>query len=417
MQAREWLGETMRIVIVGTSAASYSTLVTLRESGFEGAVTCISRDTVPFYSRIPLPDIISGRRDLESLAIGNARDVQPVVMMMGRDVEAIRPANREVVLSGGRTVAYDRLVLCPGASAKMPPGGISGPGVFTLRNSEDAFAIKAWAAGSRRALIVGGGQVSLKTAAALRKTGIEVQMVVKSSRILSQMLDNDGAAIVADVLIRNGVSIRAGRDVVAVERRSGRPVAALLDDGSSAPCDMVIYGKGTVANTAFLGGSGVETRRGIITNGLMETSVPGIYAAGDVVEAPDFFYAKLQNSAIWPEAVRQGQVAAHAIMGIDDRYEGSIPRNVSEVFGLPFASVGLTEQRPGCEVVSDMMPGRYVKAVFEDGRLMGAIMVGNVNQAGIIQWLIRSRRQIRPGLDVFSLPHLYQRAPYLQLRD
>ncbi|HSO18925.1 MAG TPA: FAD-dependent oxidoreductase, partial [Desulfosarcina sp.] len=190
---------------------------------------------------------------------------------------------------------------------------------------------------------------------------------------------------------------RVGIEVRAFEG-DGRVRRALLSDGTRMDCDMVIIGKGVLPALSFVPRDRVDVDLGIVVDAHMETSVSGIYAAGDVAEFIDIARDTRWVNAIWPEAVMQGRIAGINMAGRRVAYRGSLSRNVIRIFGLDVMTAGVVNpaESDGCEVMAEASPRRrtYRKLVFREDRLVGMVMVGDIEQGGLLMNLIQSLRPV-----------------------
>jgi len=308
-------------------------------------------------------------------------------------------------------IRFEKLLIAPGASPVKPDiPGIEAAGVYTLRTIEDAEKISAGAKGKQKALLLGGGLVSLKAAYALHKLGLKTTLVVSSRRILSQMLDEKGASLVADVLEENGLEILLGRDAVAIEDDDGIK-RVTLDDGGELKADLVIVGKGVKPATSFLQGSGIAVENGLPVDKLLQTNLPDIYGAGDAILCRDLLLTRQVNNALWPNATEQGSIAGANMSGEELPYRGSMRMNATEFFGLPVIAAGLVavqektekSKENGLEFYEVQSPRygknknrRYLKLVFQEDRLVGYIAIGENRKAGMLTSLITSCRPLSP---------------------
>ncbi len=171
----------------------------------------------------------------------------------------------------------------------------------------------------------------------------------------------------------------------------------MLSDGVKVQCDAVVIAIGVTPNKGLVDGTGIKANRGILTDSHMETSVPGIYAAGDVAEAADMLSGEKKVTPIWPNAYLQGRYAGFAMCGSDKKFPGSIPMNSIEFYGIPTVSIGIANPpETGFEVLArlDLKKKLYRKLVFRDGILEGAVLVGFIERSGILSGLIRNRINI-----------------------
>jgi NAD(P)H-nitrite reductase large subunit len=296
------------------------------------------------------------------------------------------------VLADGREIHYDALVIATGARAKeLQVPGADLPGVFTLRGSEDLDAIQASAQPGRRAIVLGGGNVGLQTSEALLERGLGVTVVFRSSHLLSQMVDAEAGRRTAALFAAHDVVLRPGRDVVEIVGE-GSVSAVRLDDGELVPADLVIVGKGITPNVEWLATSGVQVRRGVVADRSGRTSVPAVFAAGDCTETVDPLSGDTAVAGIWPVAYEMGRAAGSAAVGVERPSAGALRLNASRFFGQTIVSIG--------EVREDRLPQAqaqvleetgdvYRKLVYRGDRLVGALLYGDISQAGEFYRLYR----------------------------
>jgi NAD(P)H-nitrite reductase large subunit len=239
--------------------------------------------------------------------------------------------------------------------------------------------------------ILGGGLIGLRDGYALAARGLKVKMIVKSSRVLSQMLDEESSAMVQERLQEHGIEIRTGRDAVEILGK-GSVEGIMLDNGEKIDCQMVIIGKGVDPNVGLVSSTGIEVKEGIVADENMRTSVPDIYVAGDVAETFDISRGKRAINAIWPCAFEQGRIAGLNMAGQEAKYVGSFRMNSLDIYGLPAVSMGVTRPNgDGLQEVTRRTRDTYRKLVLEDGRIVGAILVGQIQKAGFLSTLLRKK--------------------------
>ncbi len=395
----------MRYVILGNSAAGLAAAEAIRRRDPRGEVVIVSEEPHPPYCRVLTSNLLAGDVDEEGILfrdpeIYDRLDLQP---LLGERAEEVDTARCEVRLSGGRKVRYDRLLVATGSSPKrIGAPGDDLPGVGGLRTLDDARGFLARAEPGKTALVIGGGLVSCKAAEALVKRGMRVIVAVTSPQLLSQMLPSDEASPVMDGAHTAGVEVRTGRSVAEVLGSPGTGVSeVILDDGERFPCRCVVVGKGVTPNIDMLGSSGVKVDWGVIVNERMETSVPGIFAAGDVAEAPDALTGGLSTNAMWPNALSQGTVAGENMAAGRAVHPGGLSINTGTFFGVPAVSVGILRQVDEDEVVvkrgGRRSPGRR-RFVIRDGRIIGYLSVGTIELAGLFH------HAVREGLGFGDLP-------------
>jgi NAD(P)H-nitrite reductase large subunit len=293
-----------------------------------------------------------------------------------------------LVLDNGAELTFDRLILATGArAAELSIPGADLAGVFVLRSFEDLEAISDWCSGSSpkpRAVVLGGGNVGLQACEAFLARGLRVTVVATSPHLLSQMVDAEVGRRLADLFRAHGADVCTGRDAVEV-LGSGRVEAVRLDNGELLAADLVLVAKGIVPNVEWLRGSGIRIGRGISVDLSGRTSVPGVFAAGDCAEAPDPLTSRLLLSGIWPVAYEMGRAAGSTAVGMELVSAGALRMNASRFFGESIISVG--EVRPErlegahAEIQIDREDA-YRKLVYHKGRLAGAVLYGDIADAG-----------------------------------
>jgi len=394
-----------RYLVVGSSAAGVGAIEAIRRADREGAITVVSDEESRPYSRCLLSYAISGRLDEGALRYrpDSFFEDMKVDALLGRKVVSVEPTDRQVVLDDGLKLEFDALLMATGASPSVPseiPAGLDG--VLVLRTLADARLIIERIPAARRAVVLGGGLVGMKAAFALAKRGLAVTVIVRSRHVLSQMIDPDAAQIVMTRLRENGIETLVECDIEGVDSREGR-IAGVRAGDRDIPCDFLVAAKGVQPNMAPVAGTTVLTRRGVVTNERMETSVPGIYAAGDVAETLDVATGRTAVNALWTCAVQQGKVAGANMAGLERVYDGSLAMNSINFPGADLISFGLVRPRPddGCEIMTDSRPlaGVYKKLVLKDGLLKGIILVNRIDNAGVLLSLLGRR------LDISSYAH------------
>lgn len=392
----------MCYVIIGNSAAGIFAAEAIRGLDRTGRIDILTDENYPAYARCLTSYYLTGQWNDEQMFIRPvdfyARN--NLYLHTGQKVVKIEPEKRRVHTASGEIFNYDKLLIATGASPAIPEiPGVRNKGVFGLRTLADAKGILSYAAPGNHAVVVGGGFVSLKAAYALLKAGLSVTCIISSGQILSQMLDADAAAIVAEVLTARGLTVKYHTDVAKILSREEDTLEKVvsgvqLTNGEELPADVVIIGKGVTPNTGFLAGSGIKTDYGIPVNEFLQTNLPDTYAAGDVAQGYDILSGQLKVNAIWPNAAEQGTIAGRNMAGADTSYPGSIGMNSADFFGLSIIAAGQTRAREedGYEIVK-LSPGKnlYRRLVFKDDTLAGYIMVGDTAKAGFLTALIKEK--------------------------
>ena len=253
---------------------------------------------------------------------------------------------------------------------------------------------------ARTAVVIGAGLIGLKTALALRQRGLEVAIVEKMPGIMPLQLDETASSILAAKITGLGVRVFTSAEVKAVQAVDGKVTGVVSDHGFLA-ADMVIVAVGVRPNVTLARGAGLTVQRGIVTNEFLETSVAGIYAAGDVAEVNDLLTGEPVVPAIWPAAVEQGRFAAFNMAGERVAYDGATAMNSVEIAGVPLISVGAISAGSGAQVLSRQSGDTYRKIVLHGKTARGALFLGDIRPAGVIANLVLRHAEVNE-LDLFS---------------
>ncbi|KGK81257.1 pyridine nucleotide-disulfide oxidoreductase [Desulfosporosinus sp. HMP52] len=394
----------MRYLIIGNSAAGIFAAETIRGLDSIGKITMISKEDCLPYSRCLTSYFIGKEISEEGMYIRN-KDfyTQTGIDFIGGNVERVDPDSRCVWLDNGEKVNYDKLLIATGASPFSPPlEGSDMEGVFQLRTSADAKAIAEFAPKVKTAVVMGAGLVGLKGAHGLHELGIKVTVVGSAPYLMRYSTDPESSEVLIKLLEKDGYRIllntKAER-ILGEKNSNGRMSVSgvVLNTGEHISCQMVLKAIGVRPNVQLVEGSGVFVNKGIVVDDEMETYVKDIYAAGDVAEADDFLTGEKSVSALWPTATEQGIIAGCNMAGLKRRYRGSLALNSAVICGVGLISAGIMNLPPGEGLVLKAVEPKksfYRKFVIKDGRLIGMIMVGNIEGAGILSSLIRKKAKV-----------------------
>jgi len=401
----------MRYLIIGNSAAGNAAAAAIRRFDRTGEVLILSAESHSSYYRPLIPHLIDGTKSGDDLVRDPLHTPPDVTVRLNCRVTAVDPAAKTVALADGESLSYDRLLLATGSTPIKPDiPGLDGPGVFTLRTWDDALAIRRAAEGKRHALILGGGRVGMKSAFALRALGLEVTVVELLNRIVPQQLDEVGASIFAAFIEKAGIRLRLGQTFREVVHGGEKLTGAVLEDGTHLPADLIVVGTGVRANVELAQAAGLAVGRGVQVDEHMRTSAPDIYAAGDVVETTDAVTGETIVSGIWTNAVGMGACAGENMAGGERTFAAAFNLlNAMELGGLPVISVGLIHppEEEGYQVHAVRRGDTYRKLVLKEGRLVGLILIGEIERAGVLQTLIREHADVTPFRDRLLSPRFH----------
>ena len=376
----------MRYVVIGASAAGISGAKTLRELDKNAEIVLISKDE-NVYSRCILHHYISSHRVVDALNFTGKEffEENNITWMKGLEVKALNDKEQTLELSNGETLSYDKLLVCSGASAFIPPvpGLREGNNVVGLRNLDDAILIKEQAKKVKNVVVLGAGLVGIDAVSGLLGQGLNISLVEMSNKILPLQLDKHASDVYEKKFIEEGVSLKL--DVKAEKLlldENNNPKALVLNTGEEVPCELVIVATGVRSNVAFMENSNVECDRfGLIIDAKGQTNIENIYGAGDVTG----------RNPIWPTAVKEGIIAAHNMLGkemVMTDFFGS--KNTMNFVGIATMSLGMVEPADETYIVETKVEdNNYKKIIHKDGKIYGAIIQGDLSYAGVLTQLIK----------------------------
>jgi NAD(P)H-nitrite reductase large subunit len=377
----------MEYTIIGGGIAAYAALKAIRDLDRESRVTVVSAEEHCFYYRPMTPLVVKGDRERDEILY--AGDLPDFHTIHDR-ATGLDPATGIITLAHGGPLAFERLLIATGSSPVIPKiKGISKDNVYLLRTLADAEKLREGAKAAKRAVIIGGGLVGIKKAVALHRSGLAVTVIEEQEEILLPRLDREGAAMVAEKLRREGITILTGEGVVEIDE-PGRAVT--LASGTVLAADLVCVAVGVRPNLEWLAGSGLAIEQGLVVDRRMRTSAEHIYAAGDVVQTRDLVTGKSMVSALWTNAVAMGRTAGLNMAGGKMDYPGSLEiMNATEIEHLAMISVGdINPAGSGYEIATRRRPDSYRKLVFRNAALVGAVFLGDIENAGVYTALIKS---------------------------
>ncbi len=386
-----------RYLILGAGAAGISAAEKIRERRKEAELTVVSRENNMPISPVALPEYIEGSISKDELFLWDRSYVEENGIELMLNSEAIRIDHRDnsVILANGKSLSFERLLIATGAKPILTPDLLRKDRVFALRTLEDAEGIIRCA--KERVIIYGAGAIAIKAAVALRRRGVEV-IVICRSRVLRRLFDDDLCGEINCQLVANGVKIVGSCEFNSC---SSDKKALVGDEEVSYDCIVAAMGVKPSFPPLNNGAIGLGRTGGIAVDDCMQTTVPGIYAAGDCVETLDITTGKRGVMALWPPAAEEGKVAAINMIGESATYAGTLPSNVIEVFGNSFVTMGsLTGHKLN-------LPGRdgSIRLTTRGGKIVGCQMVGDVEGAGAFASFIRNQTRVSDLKRLGILPY------------
>lgn len=364
----------MKIVIIGNGIAATSAATKIREFDASCEITMLSDENTPFYSRPRLLDYLAGKVSFEQITIKSEQwyNKLNIELVSGAKVFSITPQENKIITSKG-DISYDALLVASGASAATPP--FFRPdlkNVFRLRTKEDADRIIAATENARTVAIIGGGLLGIETGFALTSRGLTTTVIEIADRLLPMQLDAESSLLLKASLEEKGLRFLTGKQTAALDADQ-EGLCITCTDATVLRADIIVVSAGIRPNVGFLEGSGVNVGRGIIVDEKLRTNIGNIYAAGDCAEFRSTLYG------IWPAAKEQGEIAGAIIAGQDAVYNGSIMSAKLKVVGIEVASIGDIAVGLGTRTESQREGSSFRKLFYENGRLKGAIFIGDTS--------------------------------------
>ena len=388
-----------RVVIVGAGLAGARAAEALRKDGFEGSITIIGEEPERPYIRPPLSKgYLRAERGRDDLYVHPADfyTEQQIDLLRSLTVQAIAAASRELVLGDGRRLPFDRLLIATGARPRsLPVEGADLPGVLTFRTLADADMLRNAAAQAERVVVIGSGWIGSEVAASLRMLGRRVVLIGPEAVPLERVLGTEIGGIYRDLHLEHGVDLRPG---VTVQRIVGseRVSAVETSNGERVTADLVVVGIGVQPRTELAVAAGLAVGDGIEVGASLETSVPGIFAAGDVASAWHPFYEQRLRSEHWANARFQGSTAGRSMLGGTAAYD-RIPYFYSDQYDLAMEYTGHGSPSDRLVVRGTIADREFIAFWLRDDRVVAGMNANIWDVAKPIEALIRSGAVVDAG--------------------
>ena len=367
------------VVIVGAGAAGNAAAEMLRRLGYEGRITMIGAEPGVPYDRPNLSkDYLAGDAPEEWIPLRQREfyDDHAITLLSGAKVNRVDPGGRRLTLDYGPPVAFDRLLLATGADPlRLDVPGSGRAHVHYLRSLADCRAIIAAAARAPRAVVIGASFIGLEVAASLRKRGLEVRVVGRQAHPLERGLGPELGAAIQALHESQGVVFHLGTTVTAIGEDT-----VTLESGAAIPAELVVIGIGVRPNVALAEHAALAMDRGVAVSEYLETSVPGIFAAGDIARWPDPHTGERIRVEHWVVAERQGQVAARNMLasrdGSDRERFDALPFFWSKHYDMSVRYVGHAERWDEVAIDGDLSAGDATVSYRAGGRPLAVATVG-----------------------------------------
>lgn len=396
-------------LILGAGPAGVIAAETIRKHAPGDAITIVGDEREPPYSRMAIPYLLMGKVGESGTYLRKSAShfADLNIKLLQATVKRVDSAGRSVTLDSGEAIKFDSLLIATGSHPVQPPiPGIDSAGVHTCWTMADARAIMALATKGSRVLQLGAGFIGCIIMEALAARAVHLSVVEMGDRMVPRMMGATAGGMIRDWCETKGVEVFTGTRVEAIE--AGKPMQVRLSNGKTVLADLVISAAGVRPAIGFLENSGITCLLGVLTDEHLQSSVAGIYAAGDCAEAFDKVSGKTIVSAIQPNAAEQARVAALNMVAFARgqtpaaELKGVTQVNVLDTLGLISSSFGEWQGVAGGQQVelTDKVAGRHLSLQFKDDVLVGCNSVGWTQHVGVMRGLVEGQVKLGGWKDV-----------------
>ncbi len=387
----------MQHVIIGNGPAGVIAAETIRKHRSQDRIILIGDEPEPPYSRMAIPYLLHGNINEHGTYLRKKADhfaALKIEQVVGR-VKQLDGNAHTVTLEDGSTLAFDKLLVATGSVPARPPiPGIDSPGVYNCWTLADARKIMGSAQKGTRVLQMGAGFIGCIILEALAVRGVQLTVVEMGERMVPRMMGEGAGNMIRHWCESKGITVHTGARVDAITPvRGSAALRVTLSNGSELEVDVIISATGVKPNIGFIKDSGIPCAAGILVDPSMQTSIAGVYAAGDCAEAFDPATGKTVVSAIQPNAAEQARCAGLNMAGHPTVQRGVTQINVLDTLGLISTSFGQWEGVPGGQHVelTDAEAYQFIRLEFDGDRLVGANTIGRTEHVGVLRGLIESK--------------------------
>lgn len=405
----------MKIAIVGNGICGVTAAKFISENSPGTNISIFTDEEYNYYPRPLLDKLLSGTIGLNQLFLYNDEwyKKRGIEVYLRNKVLDIDLSSKKLKTGQNGLRDYDRVLLTTGASPFVPAiEGIDSGEVFTYRNINDVLRIREFARGKKRSVVIGGGLLGLETAKALTEVGLKITVIEHNSRLLPKQLDDEGGEILKSRIEKFGIEVVLGVTCDSI-RTEGAKTCLLSRQIGKLEADLFIVSAGVRSNIELARNCGIGIAKGIVVDRYLRTSCENVYAAGDCAEFNGTVYG------IIPAAIEQGLAAASNMIDKPLEYKGTTFHATLKVVGIDLTSIGIVNpEGEGYETIcrKDAPKGIYRKCVIKDGRLVGAIALGEKDGVTGLMRIIKERISVSGKKDALlggesAVAEVFQKSP------
>ncbi len=417
-------------VIIGNSAAGTSAAENIRKLDKKGSIIILTSEGYLNYSKPLITYYIAGKVSLERINFKKEEfyKCNNIYLELDSRVKHIDTIKKIVITVSGRKIHFNKLLIANGGKPIIPEIKIrkSSPrkvnntgrlernfndnfislenlnnikGIYKLTTLEDAIKIKKYIEEKKikSVSILGGGLIGLKSAEAFLEVGLKVNIIELSNRIMSATFDKEASDIIENTIESKGSNVFTNDTIEVIYINKKKIISYKLRSGKKVESSLLIIAVGVKPDTSIINDDSIQLSNGITVDNFMRTTQEDVFAAGDVINSYDMVLNKERNIAIWPLAVRQGAVAGINMAGGNKKYCGGFFMNSIEILGIPSISMGMAnaenDMQKNVKILKDYNNERnfYKKIIVKEDKIIGVIMIGNIERAGIYAGLIKNK--------------------------
>ncbi|MEW8955150.1 NAD(P)/FAD-dependent oxidoreductase [Clostridium sp.] len=385
-------------VIIGSGVTSINAAKAIRDRDKDGNISIYGEESFLPYSRIKLSkDLLKNLNNDKILLKKNQwYEENNIKVFDNIRISSIDIKNSLIITSKEEKISYDKLLIATGANNRtLPVPGHNKKGVFTLRHIMDANNIKDYLEDKNNIVHIGGGIQGLETTWTLHTNDKKVSIIEVGERLMARQLDEKASLILKDKIEKSGVNLLLNTSVDEI-LGSQKVEGITVNKNKVLPCDSVIYSIGIVPNIEIIQNTEIKVTRGVIVNENMETSIKGIYAAGDVAE--------LQGTieGLWTKAMDQGKVAGSNMAGDNINYKKTVPVTILNGFNISLLSIGSVNEGSYDNSIEEEVNDKYIRIFIKNNKIVGAISIGDITLSQMFKSSIEKELSL-DGIDLKNI--------------